>query len=262
MGTIDPLFATSRAEWIAARQIYEPLISRERGPFDQTRELSGPARRVESLEGGSLWIARLRPGVTFTDGEPLDGGAVKANADRWIAGAVGREVVPELAAVDYPRPGLVRFILNRPTPDFDRILSRPELGLVSPAAIAAAGTGPIRWEGAGTGPFELRERDGDRVLLARNAAWWGTPLGLGPGVDQIELLSVPDVSLRAEQLESGQVEVADALDRPAAEAVAANPLLATVSGGGDVVGIERSVRGLDAADPGQSLADVWLTDLR
>ena len=33
-------------------------------------------------------------------------------------------------------------------------------------------------------------------------------------------------------------------------------------GGAATVGMERSVRGLDSASATQSLADVWLTDLR
>lgn len=242
--------------------MYEPLVSRQTGPFGQTRRLPGIARSLDSRRDDTLWIARLRPGVAFTDGEPLDVDAVKANAERWMEVGAGPEIVPELSFVDSPRPGLVRFFLDGPEPDFGRRLSQPELGLAAPAAIASAGGGPIRRTQAGTGPFELRERSGDRVLLARNAAWWGTPLGLGPGVDQVELLSSEDEKARLEQLRSGQAQVADQLGDGAAADVASDPLLTTVVGGGEVLGIERSVRGIASAAADQSLADVWLTNLR
>lgn len=257
VATVDPLFASTRAERLAARQIYEPLVSRQAGPFEQARRLPGIARSLRSRRDATLWIARLRPGVTFSDGAPLDALAVKANAARWIAAGA----VPGLYSVDSPRPGLVRFLLDGPDADFDRALAQAELGLVAPAAIAAARRGEVRRPRSGAGPFELRERDAGGILLARNAGWWGTELGLGPGVDQVELLEAGDAAQRVEQLESGQVQIADQLRSTMAAAVGADPLLVTLAGRVATLGVACSVRGLDAAAAEQPLADVWLTDL-
>lgn len=256
--TVDPLFASSRAERLAARQIYEPLVSRQDGPFEQTRRLPGIALSVRARRQATLWVARLRPGVTFSDGAALDAGAVTANAARWIAAGA----VPGLGSADSPRPGLVRFFFDGPEPDFGRTLARAELGLVAPAAIAAAAGGEIRRPRSGAGPFELREIDADGALLARNAAWWGTAHGLGPGVDQLELIDAEGASQRLEQLESGQVQVADQLLDSAAAAVAADPLLVRIAGRAATLGVAYSVRGLDEAAAAQPLADVWLTELR
>ena len=254
--TIDPLFASSRAERLASRQVYEPLVSRQNGPFGQTRRLPGLARRLQSNENATLWSLRLRDGVSFADGELLDADAVKANAERWMSA----HVVPGLSFVDSPRPGLVRFFLDRPDAGFARTLAQPRLGLVASGAISSgvAGIGVGEW---GTGPFELRERRGSDVVLARNAGWWGTPLGLGPGVDQIALHGSGSSAIRAEQLESGQVRVADELDHGGADAAAADPLLTTINGDGETMGLERSVRGIDTAAAGQSLSDVWFSDI-
>lgn len=254
--TIDPLLASTRAERIASRQVYEPLASRQNGPFGQTRRLPGLARRIKSDDDSTLWSVWLREGVSFADGEPLDADAVKANAARWMSAGV----LAGLSFVDSPRPGLVRFFLDRPDAGFGRDLAQPRLGLVAPGAISsgAAGIAAGEW---GTGPFELRERDGLDAVLARNAGWWGAPLGLGPGVDQIVLHGSGSAALRAEQLESGQVRVAYGLDGEGAEEVADDPLLTTVAGREGAVGVERSVRGLDVAAASQPLADVWLSDL-
>jgi len=257
--TVDPLLATGRAERLVARQIYEPLVSVQNGPFGQTRRLPGVARSLRPRRDATLWIARLRPGLEFGDGERLDADAVKANAARWMAVAPGPQLLPELGFVDSPQPGIVRFFLDRPQPGFDRTLARAELGLVAPQAIAAADGGEVRHPLAGAGPFELRERDGEKVLLARNAAWWGSALGLGPGVDQIEVLGDEGAALRVEQLRTGLVEVADAVR---GAAIDDDPALTSVPGRDLVVGIELSVRGLSSVAAAQSLADVWLTDLR
>jgi len=259
---LDPLFATGRAERLASRQIHEPLISRQSGPFGGTRERPGLVRSLVPSSGETIWTATLRPRVRFQDGSPLDADAVRANVDRWLATTAGRELLPELIVADNPAPGVVRFQLDRPAPDFPRRLADARLGVVAPAALAEVGSGamgadPIQ---SGTGPFELREREAGRTLMARNATWWGAPLGLGPGVDQVELIDPGGGVAGAEQLESGSVEVA-ALARAEVREVKRNPLLSVVRGGGPPLGAERSVRGLSSAEETQPLADVWLTDL-
>jgi len=260
--TLDPLLARTRAERLAARQVHEPLISTQNGPFGQARRRPGLVRSIDPRAGGRIWTAQLRPGIRFGDGERMDADAVLANGERWIGFAAGPAPIPELTAVDSPRPGLVRFLLDRPEPRFPRELARAELGIVAPVALAAAGSGPVPGGGTGTGPFELREREAGRTLLARNASWWGTRLGLGPGVDQIELLSVDEADERSDQLAAGSLEAADQLDPVMARTVEADALLRIVRGGGAILGLERSVRGIESAEPDQALADVWLTDLR
>jgi peptide/nickel transport system substrate-binding protein len=262
--TLDPLLAANRSEQLASRQVYEPLVSSQSGPFGQTRRRPGLVRSLRPAAGGTIWVAKLRTGVRFGDGEPLDADAVLANAQRWMSVSPGPELAPGLAAVDSPRPGRVRFLLERPQPRFSRELADPRLGIVAPQALAGASGVGVRLDaqGSGTGPFELREREPGRTLLARRASWWGTHLGLGPGVDQIELLDIGVRGARAAQLRNGAVEVADDLGGPSADVVRSDPLLTLSRGGGAKVGLERSVRGIDSGEADQSLADVWLTDLR
>lgn len=262
--TLDPLLADDRAERLASRQVHEPLLSSQAGPFGQTRQRPGLARSFTASAGATIWTATLRRGVRFQDGEPLDADAVLDNVERWLATAPGAALLPELSAADSPQPGLVRFLLEAPSPRFPRSLASARLGLIAPDALAGLGTSSLSLAaaGTGTGPFEFREREPGRTLLARNAAWWGTPLGLGPGVAQLELLDVPSGADRVEQLIAGSVEVAAGLSPRLARRVEANPLLTVVRGGGGALGMERSVRGIESADVEQPLADAWLTDIR
>jgi ABC-type transport system substrate-binding protein len=261
--TLDPLYARTPTEQLAARQVHEPLVDEVTGPFDLTRRTPGLALSVRPSADATVWRARLRPGVRFQDGQPFNAAAVLANVDRWLAAPAGREALGGLL-VDAPRPDLVRFILPSPDAEFPLRLASPRLGIVSPAAIDAATGEPIdpeREPASGTGPFELRERDGDGVLLARNTGWWGAERGLGPGVDQLELRVVADPDERLKLLGEGVVRVADLSPEQLAE-VRDDPLLTVVrQGDGRVVGLERSVRGVPAGEPVPSLNAVWIAGI-
>lgn len=258
--TLDPLFVDDWAERLAARQVHEPLITRQSGPFDQATRRPGLIRTFASQAADTIWTAELRRGVRFQSGEPFDSDAVQANVERWQA--LVPELLPQLIAPDSPRPGVVRFLLSEPSPEFPKLLADARLGIAAPSAIAGLGNAPLAPGPTGTGPFEFRERAPESVLLVRNPTWWGAGLGLGPGLDQIELKRVDEPKARAAELAAGTVEIATGLHGVAARRVASAPLLSTVSGDGATIGIERSVRGVSSADDEQSLADVWLTDLR
>jgi len=260
---VDPLYATSAVDRLAARQIHEPLVEELDGPFDVARRSPGLAVTVTPSPDQTIWSARLRPGVRFQDGTPFNAAAVLANVERWRTVAAGRAALGDLL-VDSPRPDLVRFLLPAPDPDFPDRLASARLGIVSPKAIAAAAGGPLdtaRLPASGTGPFELRERSSDRELLALNTGWWGTDRELGPGVDQIELRVVEEPDERLVALRDGNVLVAE-LDPDQRRDARRDPLLTTQpQGAGAILGLERSVRGIPPGEPAPSLNAVWLTGI-
>ena len=260
--SVDPLLATDRSAQIVSRQIHEPLIETLAGPFGEARGRPGLARAARPAAGATVWVLQLRGGVRFQDGEVFDADAVQANADRWLASAAGRELLPGLIAVDSPSPTSVRFILSAPDPALPRRLASPRLGIVSPRALAE-GFGPVASEpfaGSGTGAFELREATPDRLLLARNTAWWGTGERLGPALEQVIVRAEPSGAVRAALLDGGDAQLADQLSAEQARFVRRNPLLATLPApGGEALGIERSVRGITSGTEIPSLAGAWLT---
>ena len=257
----DPLFARGRTERLISRQLHEPLVEELSAPFDDPRRLNGLARSVVGVHGDTVWLVRLRPGVRFQDGTPLNSQAVLANVERWLA-APHRSGFTPGALADGPRPDLVRFRLPEPDPEFADALAAPELGIVAPAALERAGSGSLtaaQTAASGTGPFELRERAADRLLLARNSDWWGSDKGLGPALDQLEFLVVRSASERVDLLGEGTVQAAGDLGRAALEAIASDPLLTAVED--SRIGIERSVRGIPAGERVPSLNAVWRTSI-
>jgi peptide/nickel transport system substrate-binding protein len=268
IASTDPLAASTRSEEILVRQVNEPLTARIRGPFDVDRRVPGLAVRADGSADDSIWTFRLRDGVVFQDGEtPFDSTAVQANATRWLTTAAGRALLPDLVSVDAPSPGEVRFVLAASDPRFPKRLAAPQLGIVSPAALSpSSGDGATvrRSSGTGTGAFELRERDRDRALLARNTGWWGSSarVELGPALDQIELKVTEDSGLRLAMLDAGEAELADELDPDDAEQARSDPLLSVLPSTGDTsLGLERSVRGVDSGREIPALSSAWLTGL-
>ena len=147
---------------------------------------------------------------------------------------------------------------------FPLALADPRFGLVAPGPLIGLGSSAARLDAGGTGPFEYRgARTGDRCCWPATPTGGGRPLGLGPGVDQVELTVDPGAGQRVAELLGGTVEVADDARAPRrSKRIEAAPLLTAVAAAGSTVGLERSVRGIDSAAAVQSLADVWLTDLR
>jgi ABC-type transport system substrate-binding protein len=258
---LDPLLAETQADQLVSRQIHEPLVEELSGPFGDTRRVPGLALSAQPSSDATVWRVRLRQGVRFQDGVTFDAAAVLANAERWRASPAGLRLLPGLVAVDAPRPDLVRFILAGPDARLDRRLADARLGIVSPRALRKAAGEGIDIAAAtdsGTGPYELRERDADRLLVATNADWWGAGHELGPGIGQVEFVAVPDPDERLKLLRDGEVQVAGQLAPAALRRAAEDPLLTVARGGGRVIATERSVRGL-ADDPVPSLNSVWQT---
>jgi peptide/nickel transport system substrate-binding protein len=261
----DPLLADDRASQIVTAQVHEPLVQILTGPFGATREVPGLARTYSASGDRTIWRFHLRGHVRFHDGTRFNAAAVLVNAERWQTLPAGMSLLPDLVAVDAPRPDLVRFILASPDADLPARLSDPRLGLVSPRALSpSSGVGAAlrRQQGSGTGPFELRTLAANRALLVRNTRWWGSRLGLGPALDQIGLPVVRDPAERLDALRSAQVQVADELDRAAIRRVRRDPLL-TYAGAGDgtFVGFERSVRGIEFQPGVPQLSGVWMTTI-
>ena len=260
--TLDPIFVSNRTERMISRQIFEPLVARIDPPFGTSGARRGPARPIGSEGGGRLWLFELRPNAVFHDGTRLSSDAVLANFDRWVETGLAARLLPELDAVDFPRPGEVRFQLGAPVPDLPRRLSDPRLGLLSPADIPDRAARPARLLAAGTGAYELRERQVTRMLLVRVPGWWGEAAGLGPGVNQLDFVFTPRDLARVEQLDSGSVSIADDLGREAAERIADRPLVTSISDGAVTIGLSAAVRGLSSVAAAQPLSELWLTKLR
>jgi peptide/nickel transport system substrate-binding protein len=263
--SLDPLAARSREAQTVVRQVYEPLVAQLTGPYGQGEPQPGLALSARPSADRTIWNVHLRQGIRFQDGTPFNAAAVLANSRRWQSNPQGRSLLPNLFAVDAPRPDEVRFLLDAPVRDLPSLLSSPQLGIVSPRAFEPQSGKGARFlpdvEGSGTGAFEPGAGGPARLELSRFAGWWGSRMGLGPALDGVTFVAAPLPDQRLRMLTDGTVQVADPLDAVGLSAASSDPLLDTVGGPRSGLGMEGSVRGISSAGAVPVLSGVWLTRL-
>ena len=126
------------------------------------------------------WTMKLREGITFHDGTPLNAEAVLVNFNAQRGDPlVGLAIMPFFPQDDSAAVALddltIEFHVNFPIADFGSIVTG-QLGMVaSPAWIAAAKEDPtLNQAPVGTGPFKFDSRSEDSVTrFVRNDDWWG-----------------------------------------------------------------------------------------
>ncbi len=161
---------------------------------------------------------RLRPGVTFSDGTPLDAAAVAANFDSFGLGSEERnfrpsEVVNNYESSEVLDPLTVRFRFSKPSPGFLQGTSVIGSGLVAPSTLARRfdelGDATLV---IGSGAFVATEETPgtETVLTAREDYAWGPAGREHQGralLDEVRVLVVPEDSVRIGALLSGQADV-------------------------------------------------------
>lgn len=164
------------------------------------------------------WTFKLRHGVTFHDGTPLNAEAVKFNYDRqkyddnpwrfkgkfeyWhlFFGAVD--------SIEAPDEDTVVFHLNRADATFKTNLALFNMGISSPTAIKKYGEDYFKHP-VGTGPYYLKTWiRNEKILLKRNDHYWGEE----PKIQMLIFKPVPDNSVRLLELESGSIDVLDGIN--------------------------------------------------
>ena len=200
--SLDPLFAQAGvATDTVQNAVYETLVVFD---FDMKKILPRLAESYEQIDDVT-YVFKIRQGVKFHDGTPLDAYAVKKSFDRILTTQSPRqsqlEMVERVEVVDNYT---VKFILKHPSPDFLPSLAWGT-GIVSPTAVEKYGKDFGTAAAVGTGPFKFVEWvKGDHILLERNDEYWGTK----PYLDKVLIRIIPEASVRALELERGGIHAA------------------------------------------------------
>jgi peptide/nickel transport system substrate-binding protein len=158
-----------------------------------------------SADGKEVTI-KLRPGVKFHDGEPLDAEAAKFSIERHMT-FPGSFRKSELASVDHVEivdPLTIKLVLKTPfSPLLSQLTDRSGM-MVSPKAAKEAGDKFGRHPVC-AGPYKFVERvQQDRMVFEKFADYWNKD---NVFIDRIVFLPIVDATVRLANLKSGGLDL-------------------------------------------------------
>ena len=160
---------------------------------------------------------KLRPGVTFHDGEKFDAAAVKFNIERHknLAGSNRRGELLPVTSVEVVDDLTARLVLSAPFAPLLSVLADRAGMMVSPKAAAANPTG-FGSKPVCSGPFKFGERVAqDRIVVERFASYWNKS---AIHFDKVIYQPIIDSTVRLANLRAGQL---DFIERVASSDIAA-----------------------------------------
>jgi len=151
-------------------------------------------------------VIKLRPGVKFHDGEPLNAEAVKFNIERSLTteGSFRKPEIGQISSVDVVNETTVRFNLSEPLVPLLATLTDRAGMMISPKAAKALGdkfgTRPVC-----AGPYKFVERVAQgKIAFEKFADYWDKG---NIHIDRVEFVPILDSTARLASLRSGDLHM-------------------------------------------------------
>jgi peptide/nickel transport system substrate-binding protein len=151
-------------------------------------------------------VIKLRPGVKFHDGEPLNAEAVKFNIERHIntPGSFRKTEIGQITSVDVLNDLTVRFNLSEPLVPLLAALTDRSGMMISPKAAKALGD-KFGLKPVCAGPYRFVERVAQgKIVLERFGDYWDKA---NIHIDRVEFVPITDSTARLASLRSGDLQM-------------------------------------------------------
>jgi peptide/nickel transport system substrate-binding protein len=225
----DATFTTATITNNIAQQAFEGLFALDSAFNPQPLLVS----EHTLSDDGLTFTFKLRTDVTFHDGSPLTAADVVASLNRW--GAIngrGKLIYKRMASLTAVDNATVEMVFNQPSGVLPSFLARSE-AMIIPAAIAeAAGDKQLTTDQLiGTGPFKFAAHEVDRFVRFERYDGYVSrteePDGLAGRrtayLDAIEFIPVPDGSVRANGVLTGEYHFGETLPADFVDTLEADP---------------------------------------
>ncbi|MGO3885304.1 MAG: ABC transporter substrate-binding protein [Mycetocola sp.] len=210
---LDPHVGGNFPQALLATQVLEQLVSRDASG----QIVPWLAESWDTADDGLSVDITLKPGLTFTDGTPVDAEAIARNIahlqDPDTGSSTGYLALERVESVEAVSDTVARFVLSEPDSALLESLAQPWLAIQSPAGldrgVEANCLAPI-----GTGPFVISDWvKQDHISLVRNDDYASAPADATrtePALlDGITWRFLPDATTRYAALQAGDVDVID-----------------------------------------------------
>lgn len=239
--SMDPAVAFETASIFVGHQCYDTLVTFEGG--DLSKPVAELADSWEVSQDGLVWTFKLKPGLKFPSGAPVDAAAVAYSFDRviamddqpaWLLTQTGMEVGSTKALDE----STVQITLKEKfNPDaFLAVLTYPVASIVDPKVCKEHekegdwGKNFLAGASAGNGPYVLEKWEPEvQVVLKANPNYWK---GKVP-VSTVVIKHVPESTAQKMLLEKGDAHIAMDLRPEQIKDVEGKPGLQVIRGLGD-----------------------------
>ena len=242
--TIQPKDGTTDNAMFVLGNVYDGLTGRD-WSSGQPKIVPKLAESYSQQSDPRTWRFKLRPGLKFTNGEP-----VNADAVVHMVTYVTDKEKPGLGIDEFGLSGATATKVDDLTVD---ITTRTPDAIYPSRAVRMSIPAP-KWlqnspqdaairEAVGTGPYKLVEYvRGSHFLLRVNEEYWGTPK---PTIGEIKVVFRNEAVVRASMLQAGEVQLATLLTTDDARKMPAHMIELT----GESVGIRINTEHPVLKDP-------------
>jgi peptide/nickel transport system substrate-binding protein len=232
---LDTHISTTALAEVLSHHIYEGLYTLD----EENRPIPMLAEGMPAVSGDGLtYTFKLRQGIRFHNGKELVAEDVVASLSRWgrLANS-GKTLFNQVAGLSAVDRYTVELKLKQQSPIIALTLGIPNNGaVIYPKEIAEKYPQLKVAEYVGTGPYRVLEWKPDQyVRMVRYDDYKSRsekPNGYGGSkvayLDELRWIPVPDVSTRAAQVETGELDFADDLSLDQYDRIARNPNARTV----------------------------------
>jgi peptide/nickel transport system substrate-binding protein len=215
--TLDPHMHALRVGIITEFQMFDTLLERDLKTMAPVPKLAESVKPITDL----TWEVKLRPGVKFHNGEPMNAEAVKFTLDRIVnpeQKSPTRGNYTWIRAVEVVDDLTVRIHTQKPFPLIHERLIYTYV--LPPRYLKSVGDAGFARAPVGTGPFKFVEwKKGDRIVMEANEQYWRG----APAIKTLVIRTIRETATQIAEMLTGGVDLIRTVPPDQIPVLEANP---------------------------------------
>lgn len=218
--TLDPMNHQETPASNLAVNIFDTLLER-----DQDLKIVPLVAESYRIVAPTTWEFKIRKGIKFHNGEPLDADAVKFSIERLVDPKLklrGSSPFAPISQVEIVDSHTVRIHTKAPWPILDTMMAAGQAAILPPKYYGEKDPAHVARNPVGSGPFRfVRWVKDDHIELTANDQYWQG----APKIKTLIFRPIPEDAVRIAALQNGEIDIAVNIPPHLANAIATHPKL-------------------------------------